>query len=185
MAKKEFGQTPSNLFGRCPHFVVNVNQTNAMTKFLAPLFVALIALLSACSTPSVDPIDTAQSAKLRQANQWLTGQTRWVVGTATQNGNVYYQRGVQKPGEVDMEVEWLRFLPDGRFEVQMVGEANPNALFYKIDGTTNELIVSPTADFKTPLNWNTKIDNIRETSVDLFIREGSDDLSILTLVPQE
>ncbi|NID09154.1 hypothetical protein [Fibrivirga algicola] len=155
-----------------------------MTRLLFSLCFMLITLLSACTKTTVDPAAPTETAQARQARQWLTAQPKWVVAKASQNNSVYYERGVQQVGEVDMEVEWLRFLTDNRFEVQLLGEAKPQALFYKIDNTTNDLIVSETADFKKPLNWATKIDNIREKSVDLFIREGSDDLVTLTLVPQ-
>ncbi|MEZ0539810.1 hypothetical protein [Fibrella arboris] len=155
-----------------------------MTKFSA-LCLLLIGLLSACSTNTIDPAAEAETTKARQAQQWLTGAAKWVVQRASQNNEVYYERGVQQPGEVDMEVVWLRFLPNNRFEVQFISAAKPTELYYKIDGTTNELIVSQTADFARPLNWKTKLDNIREKSVDLFIQEGDNDLVTLTLVPQE
>ncbi|MBO0949115.1 hypothetical protein [Fibrella forsythiae] len=155
-----------------------------MTKFLLPLSFMLMYLLSACTTPAIEPATTTEMAQARQAQQWLTAQAKWVVSTASQNNDVYYQRGIQQVGEVDMEVEWLRFLPDNRFEVQMLGGTKPTALFYKIDAATNELLVSQTADFTKLLNWKTKIDNIREKSVDLFIREGDDDLVTLSLIPQ-
>ncbi|RYF70260.1 MAG: hypothetical protein EOO39_16045 [Cytophagaceae bacterium] len=155
-----------------------------MTKLLLPLCMMLTYLLSACTTTAIEPAPSTETAQARQAQQWLTAQAKWVVLKASQNNDVYYQRGVQQVGEVDMEVEWLRFLPDNRFEVQMLGEAKPTALFYKIDAATNELLVSQTADFTKPLNWKTRIDNIREKSVDLFIREGNDDLVTLSLIPQ-
>ena len=154
-----------------------------MTKLLLPFCFTLITLISACTKSTVDPAVPTETAQARQARQWLTAQPKWVVAIASQNNSVYYQRGVQQVGEVDMEVEWLRFLPENRFEVQLLGEAQPTALFYRIDDKTNELIVSETADFKKLLDWRTKIDNIHEKSVELFIREGDDDLITLTLVP--
>ncbi|WP_375444977.1 hypothetical protein [uncultured Fibrella sp.] len=154
-----------------------------MTKLLLPFCFALITLLSACTKTTVDPTVPTETAQVRQARQWLTAQPKWVVAKASQNNSVYYQRGVQQVGEVDMEVEWLRFLPENRFEVQLLGDAQPTALFYRIDDKTNELIVSETADFKKLLDWRTKIDNIHDKSVDLFIREGDDDLITLTLEP--
>lgn len=155
-----------------------------MTKFLLPFCFTLIILASACTNTTVDPVAPAETTQARQARQWLTGQPKWVVDRASQNNRVYYQRGVQQVGEVDMEVEWLRFLPDNRLDVQLLGEAKPEALFYKINDKTGELIVSETVDFAKPLNWNTRIDNIREKSVDLFVREGDNDLITLSLVPQ-
>lgn len=155
-----------------------------MRKSFLVLSIALLSLLSACTSTTINPATQAATTKARQAQQWLTAQPKWVVSRASENNIVFYERGVQQVGDADMEVDWLRFLPDNRFEVQMLGDAKPESLFYKIDGNTNEFIVSETADFTKPLSWNTTIDNIHEKSVDLFIREGSKDLLTLTLVPQ-
>lgn len=154
-----------------------------MKKVLLPFCFALLSVVSACTSPTIDPVAPTETAQVRQARQWLTAQAKWVVNEARENDTVYYTRNVNQVGDGDMQVEWLRFLPDNRLDVKLLHDATVSALYYKIDGVTNELIVSPTADFAKLLNWNTRIDTIHEKSVTLFIQE-SDDLITLTLIPQ-
>lgn len=152
-----------------------------MTKsILFPCLFALFTLAAACTKTTIDPAETAQA---RQERQWLSAPAKWVVSEAREQGTVYFKRGINQVGDGDMQVEWLRFLGTNQLTVKLLGGPAASSLFYRIDGTTKELIVSPTADFAKPLPWNTRIDNIRETSIDLFITEGKD-VHTLTLMPE-
>ena len=155
-----------------------------MTTIRVTALLLLLTLFAACSKPAPEAVAPAPSAQSQQALSWLTAPTRWLVDEARENNTLLFKRGVHQLGDGDMTIEWIRFLPNGRFEAKLQQEATLTVLHYKLDDATRQLLLQPAATSPAKQLGSAAFAQINQQQVVMQMNEGTNDQLTLTLVPQ-
>ncbi len=153
-----------------------------MKKHLIPSLFLLFGVLTACQEEQVTPTPPSAPARtVQEAQARLTTQSKWVIDEALVDGELIFKRNQTDPQEADIEVEWCRFHSNGQFEVKTLGDPTTDILFYKLDGPSNQLIISEDQDFTRSENWTVKTGSVYADKFN--IEQQGDEALLLKMVP--
>lgn len=154
-----------------------------MTKHIVFHLLLLIGFLSSCQNEQVEPATPDAPARTApEIKARLMAQSKWTINEAYANGTRFYKRGQTSAEVADIEVEWIRFTNDGRFEMKSFGDPAVEKFYYKVDEITSQLLVSEDDTFKQTENLTIKTGSVYAGTFDIEQQEGSETI-LLKMVP--
>jgi hypothetical protein len=132
-----------------------------MKKLSILVLVFVATIISSCEQNLIEAIQPKPSKNIKEAKARLVS-SKWTIYEAYENDAIVYQNGVNSSADADIDINYVKFRPDGVFEISYKTDPLDESLRWSIDEKNNILSIFDSQNNDYREDWTIEAGSVYE-----------------------